>query len=46
MKIEMNENNKDAIIESLKRKIKRIEQEKKELREQLKNAYAQVYKNI
>ncbi|MGG0731043.1 DUF6262 family protein [Bacillus paramycoides] len=46
MKLEMNESNKDAIIESLKRKIKRIEQEKKELREQLKVAYAQVYKNI
>lgn len=46
MKLEMNGSNKDAIIESLKRKIKRIEQEKKELREQLKVAYAQVYKNI
>ncbi|QSX23895.1 DUF6262 family protein [Priestia megaterium] len=46
LKHEMNENNKDAIIESLKRKIKRIDQENKDLREQLKIAYAQVYKNI
>lgn len=42
----MNENNKDALIESLKRKIKRIEDENKGLREQLKYAYAEVYKKI
>ncbi|MDF9763495.1 putative transcriptional regulator [Peribacillus simplex] len=46
IKREMNENNKDALIESLKRKIKRIEDENKGLREQLKVAYAEVYKKI
>ncbi|MEK3990525.1 DUF6262 family protein [Robertmurraya sp. FSL R5-0851] len=43
---EMNDNNKDAIIESLKRKLKRLEQENKVLRDQLKVAYAEVYKKI
>lgn len=38
----MNENNKDAIIDSLKRRIKKLEGENKELREQLKFAYADV----
>lgn len=42
-KREMNENNKDALIESLKRKIKKMEDENKQLRDQLKVAYAQVY---
>lgn len=40
----MNENNKDAIIESLKRKVKRLEYENKDLRAQLKESYAEVYK--
>ncbi len=43
---EMNDNNKDAIIASLKRKIKRIEEENKELREQLKINYADIYKQL
>jgi hypothetical protein len=42
----MNENNKDAIIESLKRKVKQLEHENKDLRDQLRIAYAEVYKNI
>lgn len=42
----MDENNKDAIIVSLKRKIKKFDEENKELREQLKFAYAEVYKKI
>jgi Spy/CpxP family protein refolding chaperone len=46
VKREMDENNKDALIASLKRKIKKLEEENKELREQLKIAYADVYKNI
>lgn len=46
MKRERNENNKDAIIASLKRKIKRLEEEKKQLREQLKMAYADVYRHM
>ncbi|MBT2655374.1 transposase [Bacillus sp. ISL-18] len=44
VKREMNESNKDALIESLKRKIKRLEDDKKQLRGQLKVAYAEVYK--
>jgi predicted nuclease with TOPRIM domain len=43
---EINDNNKDAIIESLKRRIKKVEAENKQLREQLKVAYADVYKQI
>jgi predicted RNase H-like nuclease (RuvC/YqgF family) len=42
----MNENNKEVIIESLKRKVKRLEHENKDLRDQLKVAYAEVYKKI
>ncbi|RBP30137.1 hypothetical protein DET55_10445 [Bacillus mycoides] len=44
IKRETDENNKDAIIASLKRKIKKLDEENKELREQLKFAYAEVYK--
>lgn len=43
VKREMNESSKDVIIETLKRKIKTLENENKELREQMKKAYAQVY---
>lgn len=39
----MNESNKDALIESLRRKIKKLEDEKKQLRDQLKVAYADIY---
>lgn len=46
IKREIDENNKDAIIASLKRKIKKLEEEKKQLCEQLKVAYAEVYKKI
>ena len=44
VKREMNDNNKDAIIASLKRKIKRLEEENKELKEQVKINYAEIYK--
>lgn len=43
IKREMNDANKDVLIEALKRKIKELEKENKELREQMKKAYAQVY---
>lgn len=46
LKREMNENSKDAIIASLQRRIKKLEEENKQLREQLKIAYADVYKHI
>lgn len=46
IKREMNDNNKDAIIASLKRKIKRLEEENKELREQIKINYAEIYKQL
>ncbi|PGP66455.1 transposase [Bacillus cereus] len=46
IKREIDENNKDAVIASLKRKIKRLEEEKKQLREQLKVAYGEVYRKI
>lgn len=42
----INDSNKDAIIESLKRRIKKLEEENKQFREQLKVAYADVYKQI
>ena len=46
VKREMNENNKDALIASLKRKNQKLEEENKQLREQLKFAYAEVYKKL
>ncbi|MBU3227775.1 DUF6262 family protein [Clostridium algidicarnis] len=46
VKREMDENNKDAIIASLKRKIKKLEEANKKLREQVKISYADFYKNI
>ena len=46
VKREMNDNNKDALIASLKRKIKKLEEENKELREQLKINYAEIYKQL
>ncbi|MBT2639438.1 DUF6262 family protein [Bacillus sp. ISL-39] len=46
VKRNMDDNNKDALIESLKRKVKKLEDENKELREQVKFAYAEVYKKI
>jgi len=41
----MNENNKDTLIESLRRKIKKLEIENKELREQLKFSYLRCIKS-
>lgn len=46
IKREMDENNMDAIIASLKRKMKKLEDEIKKLREQLKFSYAEVYQRI
>lgn len=46
VKREMNDNNKDALIASLKRKIKKLEEENKELREQIKVNYAEIYKQL
>lgn len=46
VKREMDENNKDALIASLKRKIKKLEEENKQLKEQLKISYGDIYKNI
>ncbi|MEC0270451.1 MULTISPECIES: DUF6262 family protein [Paenibacillus] len=46
IKQEMDENNKDAIIASLKRKMKKLEEENSKLREQLKFSYAEVYQRI
>lgn len=46
IKREIDENNKEAIIAVLKRKIKKLEEDNKELRKQLKCAYSDVYKKI
>lgn len=46
VKREMDDNNKDAIIASLKRKIKKLEEENKRLKEQVKISYADIYKQI
>lgn len=46
IKREMDDNNKDAWIASLRRRIKKLDCENKELREQLKVTYAEVYKKI
>ena len=46
VKREMDDNNKDAIIASLKRKIKKLEEENRQLKEQVKISYADIYKNI
>ncbi|MBE6022689.1 MAG: transposase [Cellulosilyticum sp.] len=46
VKREMDDNNKDAIIASLKRRIKKLEEENKRLKEQVKISYADIYKQI
>ncbi|EYE87333.1 transposase Tn554 [Fervidicella metallireducens AeB] len=46
VKYEMTENNKDAIIESLRRKIKKLDEENKKLKEQAKVNFGELYKNI
>jgi Family of unknown function (DUF6262) len=43
---DMNDSNKDALIASLKRKNQKLEQVNKQLREQLKIAYGDVYKKL
>jgi len=45
-KRKMNDNSKDAVIASLKRKFKRLEEENKELREQLKDNHAEIYNHL
>jgi hypothetical protein len=46
VKREMNDNNKDAIIASLKRKIKKLEEKNKELKERIKINYGEIYKQL
>ncbi|MBY0213546.1 MULTISPECIES: DUF6262 family protein [Priestia] len=46
IKLEMTQNNKDALIASLKRKNQKLEEENKQLMEQLKVAYGDVYKKL
>ncbi|MGA4464156.1 DUF6262 family protein [Bacillus bombysepticus] len=46
IKREISDSNKDVIIESLKRRIKKVEEENGQLRNQLKVSYADVYKQI
>lgn len=46
IKREMDDNNKDAIIASLRRKIKKLENENKQLKEQVKVSYADIYKQL
>lgn len=45
-KLDLNDNNKDAVIDSLRRRIKKLEEENKELRNNLKVAYSDYYKNV
>ena len=46
MKASMDENNKDAVIASLQRKIKKLESENHELRNQLKTSYTDFYEKL
>lgn len=46
LKRERTEDTKDALIESLKRRIKRLEAENKKLTEQLKSFHAKMYEEI
>jgi hypothetical protein len=46
MKTEMSESNKDAVIASLQRKIKTLEDENHALKEQLKISYSDYYKQL
>lgn len=46
VKREMDENNKDVIISSLRRKIRKLEEENKQLRNQFKINYIDINKNI
>jgi len=46
MKASMDENNKDAVIASLQRKIKKLESENRELKNQLKTSYTDYYEKL
>lgn len=46
VKRQMDENNKDAIIASLKRKIKKLEEENRQLKDQVKLNYAEIYNQL
>lgn len=46
VKIEMSENNKHFIIACLKRKIKKLEEENRHLKKQVKISYGDIYKSI
>lgn len=46
VKYVMNENSKDAVIELLKRKVKKLEQDNKKLKEQVKINYGELYKKV
>lgn len=46
IKREISDSNRDVIIESLKRRLKKMEEENKQLRNQLKVAYGDIYKQI
>ncbi|WP_374019968.1 DUF6262 family protein [Paenibacillus thiaminolyticus] len=46
LKRDLDENNKDAIIALLQRRIKKLEEELKQLREQQKISYGDLYKKI
>lgn len=46
VKRKMSDESKDALIESLRRKIKKLELENKELKEQIKITMADIYNNI
>ncbi|WP_391558882.1 DUF6262 family protein [Robertmurraya sp.] len=43
---QMTKENKDALIESLRRRVKKLETENTDLRKQLKVAYSEVYKKV
>jgi uncharacterized protein (UPF0335 family) len=46
MKKEISDANKKAIIASLRRRIKKLESENKQFRQELKVIYAEIYKKI
>ncbi len=46
MKVSMDESNKDAVIASLQRKIKKLEMENHELKGQLKTSYTDFYEQL
>lgn len=46
VKRDLNEKSKDAVIDSLKRKIKKLEDDNKQLKDQLKVVYTEIYKKF